>query len=76
MEDWKERLVKEVLELNERYVKLEYFTGKDEFKKLDLEVQDLMRKQKHAMELYLYFLVKRIELYDINLPVTVNLKEK
>ena len=76
MDDWKNRFGKEVLELNERYVKLDYFTDKDEFRKLDLEVQDLMRKQKHAMELYLYFLVKRMELYGIELPFTVNLETK
>lgn len=76
MEDWKNRLVKEALEVNERCVKYDYFTDKDEFRKLDLEVQDLMRKQKHAMELYLYFLVKRMELYGIELPFTVNLEKK
>jgi len=76
MENWKERLVKETLELNERFLKLGKFIDKDDFSKLDLEVQTLMKNQKNAMELYLYFLVKRIELYGIELPFTVNLKTK
>lgn len=74
MEDWKDRLVKEILELNERFLKLGKFIDKDDFSKLDLDMQTLMKNQKNAMELYLYFLVKRIEFYGIDLPFAVDLK--
>ncbi len=76
MDNWEKRLVEELLELNERFLKLGKFMDKDDFRKLDLEVQTLMKNQKNSMELYLYFLAKRMELYGIELPFTVNLKTK
>ena len=74
MEEWKSRLVKEALEVNERLIKLGKYIDKDGFYELDLDVQTLMKNQRNAMELYLYFLAKRIELYGIELPFTVDIK--
>lgn len=76
MEDWKERLVNETLELNERFIKLVKFMDKEDFFFMDGDRQRLLKAQKAAMELYLYVLVERIMLENIPLPIGINLGKK
>lgn len=76
MEDWKDRLVKEVLELNERFIKLDKFMDKEDFFLMEGDRQRLLKAQKAAMELYLYVLIERIMLENITLPIEINLGSK
>ena len=76
MEDWKERLVNETLELNEKFIKLDKFMDKEDFFFMDGDRQRLLKAQKAAMELYLYVLVERIMLENIPLPIGINLGKK
>ena len=76
MEDWKERLVNETLELNERFIKLVKFMDKEDFFFMDGDRQRLLKAQKAAMELYLYVLVERIMLENIPLPIGINVGKK
>lgn len=76
MEDWKERLVNETLELNDKYVKLDRFMCSEKFDELDLRRKYLLNLQKSAMLMYLSVLTERIMTENINLPYTINLGSK
>jgi hypothetical protein len=60
MEDWKERLVKEQVELKEKFVKLVDFINSDEFFKLSPNNKQVLKNQKIVMELYLSVLNMRV----------------
>ena len=76
MEDWKERLVKETLELNDRAIKLDRFIHTEEFHLIDASKQRLLEAQKAAMDLYLHVLVDRIMNEDIPLPFSIKIQDK
>ena len=76
MEDWKERLVKETLELNDKTCKLDKFLCSEKFDELDLRRRHLLNQQKVAMLMYLSVLTERLMTENINLPYTVNLGSK
>ena len=60
MSDWKERLLQERKELDDKLVKFRYFLKTDEFMKLEYKDKVLLRKQNQAMTEYLDILVQRI----------------
>ena len=60
MSDWKECLLQERKELDDKLVKFRYFLKTDEFMNLDYRDKVLLRKQNHAMTEYLDILVQRI----------------
>ena len=60
MSDWKERLLQERKELDDKLVKFRYFLKTDEFMNLDYRDKVLLRKQNHAMTEYLDILAQRI----------------
>lgn len=60
MEDWKERLVKEQVELKEKFVKLVDFINSEEFFKLSPNNKQVLKNQKIVMELYLSVLNMRV----------------
>ena len=60
MSDWKERLLQERKELDDKLVKFRYFLKTDEFMELEYKDKVLLRKQNHAMTEYLDILVQRI----------------
>lgn len=63
MEEYVNRMVKELAELEERKTKLERFINEDErFKALPMPEQNLMRLQLNGMAVYRYALGKRLEL--------------
>ena len=66
MEAFKERLIQEYVELDERTEKLEEFILKNpKFESLELEVQTSMLSQKEAMKEYRYSLKHRMKLLGI-----------
>jgi hypothetical protein len=63
MEEYVNRMVKELAELEDRKTKLERFINEDErFKALPMPEQNLMRLQLNGMAVYRYALGKRLEL--------------
>ena len=60
MEDYKERLVKEQVELKEKLATLTDFINSEKFYKLSDNNRLLLRNQKIAMELYLNVLNMRV----------------
>lgn len=76
MESWKERLVNETLELNEKFLKLEKFLRSTESNSLDQGDYQLLNAQRGAMEAYLSILVMRIMKHNIMLPYTINLDKR
>lgn len=70
MEDWKERLVKEQVELKEKFVKLVDFINSEEFFKLSPNKKQVLKNQKIVMELYLSVLNMRVyeDIDNITVP--------
>lgn len=65
MLDYVKRMVDEFNELEERASKLNLFiTTAEAFQQLPIEKRELMIGQLHAMQLYEYFLNKRLVLED------------
>ena len=60
----KERLVKEIAELKERYNKLDEFTWTYAFNKLPVRQKGLMHLQKTFMRGYLQVLEQRLEYWE------------
>ena len=66
MEAFKERLIKEYVELDERQVKLQDFILKNpKFESLETEIQTSMLVQNEAMKSYLHALKQRMKLLGI-----------
>lgn len=61
MEEFKQRLVKERVELRDKWAKLVMFMSSKKFDELEFEDKVLLRRQCFFMELYLETLVKRME---------------
>lgn len=60
MEDWKERLVKEQVELKEKLIKLIDFINSEKFYELSANNKQVLNNQKIVMELYLSVLNMRV----------------
>lgn len=62
MSDFKDRLLTEQKELNEKISKLRSFTGGSNFKSIDEKQQELLKKQLIVMDDYQEILIERINL--------------
>ena len=73
MEAFKERLIQEYVELDERQVKLQDFILKNpKFESLETEIQTSMLVQNEAMKSYLHALKQRMKLLGITSEDVVN----
>lgn len=73
MEAFKERLIQEYVELDERQVKLQDFILKNpKFESLETEIQTSMLVQNEAMKSYLHALKQRMKLLGITPEDVVN----
>lgn len=72
MEDYKERVVKETVELSEKMIKLNAFIFKAKLKHIDIpeEELDILVKQIGAMCKYYDILICRLKSWDIDIPGT------
>ena len=60
---FKERLIEEKIQLGEKMNKLEIFIlNNEEFEKLPIEQQKLLRAQEYAMSIYYMILEERLKL--------------
>jgi len=65
MEEYQQRVIEEKIQLDEKLLRLHNFLSSDKLKDLDLDDQNLLVEQEHAMKIYSIILWNRINRFGV-----------
>lgn len=76
MQEWQQRVVDELTELVDKIIKLDSFIESEAYKKLDVQNQILIDRQKFSMLDYYDILDQRIALFNFDGKPSIELQNK